>query len=114
MARKLKAVVNPIDEAVALEGVLEGARKATGNTNSRAPHDVEFVEQDRCLWRMRGRRFAKRLPQVHHCKAHPSRLLRPQLGVELRHAGLGAIDATEPDRLAADQIAHHDTVPCTP
>ena len=44
MARKLKAVVNPIDEAVALEGVLEGARRATGNTNSSAPPaDPEVV-----------------------------------------------------------------------
>ena len=44
MARMLKAVVNPIDEAVALEGVLEGARRATGNTNSSAPPaDPEVV-----------------------------------------------------------------------
>ena len=44
MARMLKAVVNPIDEAVALGGVLEGARRATGNTNfSAPPADPEVV-----------------------------------------------------------------------
>ena len=44
MARMLKAVVNPIDEAVALGGVLERARRATGNTNfSAPPADPEVV-----------------------------------------------------------------------
>ena len=44
MAKMLKAVVNSANEAPALEGVLEGARRATGNTPSSAPPaDPEVV-----------------------------------------------------------------------
>ena len=44
MAKMLKAVVKSANEAPALEGVLEGARRATGNTNSSAPPaDPEVV-----------------------------------------------------------------------
>src|SRR5450830_1493939 len=73
-------------------------------------HDVEFVEQDRRLRRPFARRVAKRLPHVHHRQANAVALLLAQPVVELRHARLRAILPAEPDRPAADQVAHHDTV----
>src|SRR4029079_17889946 len=33
-------------------------------------HDVELIEQNRGLWRMRLRRRPKRLPHVHHSKTN--------------------------------------------
>jgi len=44
MAKVMKAVLKSVNETPALEGVLEGARRATGNTNSSAPPaDPEVV-----------------------------------------------------------------------
>ena len=44
MAKPMKSVLNVASEGVALEGVLEGARRATGNaTSSAAPADPEVV-----------------------------------------------------------------------
>ena len=44
MAKSMKSVLNVASEPVALEGVLEGARRATGNaTSSAAPADPEVV-----------------------------------------------------------------------
>src|SRR5664280_718293 len=73
-------------------------------------HDVKLVEQDRRLWRPFPRRVAKRLPHVHHRQANAVALLLAQPVVELRHARLRAILPAEPNRPAADQVAHHDTV----
>jgi hypothetical protein len=73
-------------------------------------HDVELVEQNRCLRRAGGRHVAKRLPHVHHCQANTAILPGPQPVIEPTHAGLGAVGAAQPDRPAANQIAHHDPV----
>ena len=73
-------------------------------------HDVELVEQDRRLRRVRRGRVAKRLPHVHHRQANALGLLRAQPVVELRHARLRAVLAAEPDRAPANQVAHHDAV----
>ena len=44
MAKSMKSVLNVASEGVALEGVLEGARRATGDTpSSAAPADPEVV-----------------------------------------------------------------------
>ena len=44
MAKPMKSVLNVANEGVALEGVLEGARRATGDTtSSAAPADPEVV-----------------------------------------------------------------------
>lgn len=44
MAKPMKSVLNVASEGVALEGVLEGARRATGDTtSSAAPADPEVV-----------------------------------------------------------------------
>ena len=44
MAKPMKSVINVASEGVALEGVLEGARRATGDTpSSAAPADPEVV-----------------------------------------------------------------------
>src|ERR1039457_5807317 len=72
--------------------------------------DVEFVEQARRLRRPFARRVAKRLPHVHHRQANAVALLLAQPVVELRHARLRAILPADPDRPAAAQVAHHDTV----
>ena len=44
MAKSMKSVLNVASEGVALEGVLEGARRATGSApSSAAPADPEVV-----------------------------------------------------------------------
>src|SRR5271166_275508 len=73
-------------------------------------HDMEFVEQNRGLRRMRLRRQAERLPHVHDGKANARTLALAEPGVELPHARLRAVLAAEPDRSAAQKVADHDPV----
>src|SRR6516225_1830567 len=77
------------------------------------PHDMELVEQNRGLRRMRLRRLAERLPHVHDGKPDARTLAFAEPGIELAHARLRAIRAAEPDRPAAIKIAHHDPVGVT-
>src|SRR5438270_13870849 len=51
-------------------------------------HDMELVEQNRRLRRMRIRRQPKRLPHVHHREPNARALLPTEPGVELAHARL--------------------------
>ena len=53
---------------------------------------------------------AKRLPHVHHRETHLGSLLFPEKSIELVHARLAAVLATEPDRARALQITDHDAV----
>src|SRR6266702_4811743 len=76
-------------------------------------HDVELVEQNRGLWRVRLRRQAERFPHVHHGKANARALPRAKPGVEGAHARLRAILAAEPDRPPANEVADHDAVGVT-
>ena len=73
-------------------------------------HDVELVEEDRRLRGVAGGGIAKRFPHVHD--GQPDMLSFPlaQPLVELRHARLGAILTAEPDRTAANEVAHHDPI----
>jgi hypothetical protein len=71
---------------------------------------VELVKQDRRLRRTREGGIAKRLPHIHHRQTNAPALLVSQPVIELRHARLRAVLATEPDRAVANQIAHHDAV----
>src|SRR5215831_20830444 len=73
-------------------------------------HDVKLVEQDRGLWRLILRDVAGRLPHVHHGEPDFMALFRAQPIVERRHAGLGTIRATEPDRSIANQVADYDAI----
>ena len=72
--------------------------------------DMELVEQNRRLRRMRIRRQTKRLPHVHDGKANARTLLLAEPGVELAHARLRAVLAAEPDRSPAHKVADHDPV----
>jgi hypothetical protein len=54
-------------------------------------HDMELVEQNRGLRRMRLRRHPKRLPHVHHRKTNARTLPRAEPGVEPCHARLRAL-----------------------
>src|SRR6266699_3818191 len=62
---------------------------------------------------MRDRRHPKRLPHVHHGKANTRALLLAEPGVELRHAGLGAVHAAKPDRSTPQKIADYDPIGMT-
>src|SRR6266581_6634450 len=62
---------------------------------------------------MRDRRHPKRLPHVHDAKANTRSLLLAEPGVELRHAGLGAVHAAKPDRSTPRKIADHDPIGMT-
>src|SRR5437879_8336370 len=73
-------------------------------------HDVELVEQNRCLRRFVFGDVAERLPHVHHGELDFAALFEPQPVVERRHAGLGTILAAEPDRPLANQVAHHAAI----
>src|ERR1700704_275494 len=75
--------------------------------------DVELVEQNRGLRRMRLRRQAERFPHVHHGKAKARALPRAEPGVEGAHARLRAVLAAEPDRPPANEVADHDAVGVT-
>src|SRR4051794_15449474 len=57
---------------------------------------------------------AERLPHVHHGQANPPAFPRPQPLEEEIHALLGSVRAPEPDRPAADQVAHDDAVVVPP
>jgi hypothetical protein len=61
-------------------------------------HDMELVEQNRGLRRMRLRRQAERLPHVHDGKANARTLALAEPGVELPHARLRAVLAAKPNR----------------
>src|SRR6267154_5981000 len=76
-------------------------------------HDVELVEQNRGLRRMRLRRQAERFPHVHHGKAKARALPRAKPGVEGAHARLRAVLTAEPDRPPANEVADHDAVGVT-
>src|SRR5262249_34432499 len=78
--------------------------------------DVELVVEDAGLRRVPRleRGFAERLPHVHHGQADPLTFPRPQPLEEDVHALLGAVRAAEPDRPAADQVAHDDAVAAPP
>src|ERR1700720_499574 len=77
------------------------------------PHDMELVEQNRGLRRMRRRRQPKRLPHVPHRQPNAPALLLAKPGLELAHACLGTVLAAKPDRPAPQQIAHHDPIGVT-
>src|SRR3984885_2230980 len=72
--------------------------------------DVELVEQDRGLRRLFPGDVAERFPHVHYGELDLAALSRPQPGIELRHAGFGAIRAAEPDRPFANQVADHNAI----
>ena len=72
--------------------------------------DVELVEQDGRLRRVAVGGGAKRFPHIHHRQADPLGRLLAEECVELIHARLAAIRATEPDRPMLLQVAHHDAV----
>src|SRR5215471_8331545 len=55
------------------------------------PHDMELVEQDRGLRRMRLRRLAERLPHVHDGKPDARTLARAEPAIELAHARLRSV-----------------------
>src|SRR5215207_5198429 len=76
-------------------------------------HDMELVEQNRGLRRMRIGRQAERFPHVHDGKANARALPLAKPGVEPAHARLRAVLAAEPDRPAAHQVADHDPVGVT-
>src|SRR5215204_239310 len=73
-------------------------------------YDMELVEQNRGLRRMRIGRQAERFPHVHHRKADARALLGAEPGVEPLHARLRAVTTAEPDRPATQQVADHDPV----
>ena len=75
--------------------------------------DMELVEQNRRLRRMRIRRQSERLPHVHDRQANARTLLLAEPGVELAHARLRAVLAAKPDRPAAHKVADHDPVTVT-
>src|SRR4051812_21497651 len=60
--------------------------------------DMELVEQNRRLRRMRIGRQMKRLPHIHDGKANARTLRLAQPGIKLAHARLRAIGAAKPDR----------------
>ena len=82
-------------------------------------HDAELVKQNCRLWRCGEGSVTKWLPHIHHRQANARAVLLAQPVLELLHARLRAILATEPDRSAADgprpatQIARHDTIGVT-
>src|SRR5246127_2793435 len=72
--------------------------------------DMELVEQNRRLWRMRIRRQAERLPHVHDGEANTRTLLLAEPGVKLAHARLRTGHATKPHRPPAHKVADHGPV----
>src|SRR5438876_10895170 len=76
-------------------------------------HDMEFVEQDRHLWRIGIRRQTEWLPHVHHRQANARALPLAKPVVELAHACLRTVLAAEPDRPATHEVADHDPVAVT-
>jgi hypothetical protein len=73
-------------------------------------HDMELVEQNRGLRRLRLRRQPERLPHVHDGKADARTLALAEPSVEPAHACFRAVLAAEPDRPAAKEVAHHDPI----
>ena len=73
-------------------------------------HDMELVEQNRGVRRMRRRRQTERPLHIHHRKANAPALFCAEPDIELAHARLRAVLAAKPDRPAAQEIAHHDPI----
>src|SRR5947207_15775259 len=73
-------------------------------------NDVELVEQDRRLRRVRIGGVAKRLPHVHHGEPEALALLLAKPLITLGHAGFRPITAAEPDRPLANKVADHDPI----
>ena len=89
---------------LALAHLVEGIAEVTD--------DVELVEQDvrlRCVLGLQRRR-TERLPHVHHGQPDALAHRRSEALVELVHAGLGAVLATEPDGSSTLEVAHHNAV----
>src|SRR3954451_25090886 len=63
--------------------------------------DMELVEQNRGLRCLRVGRQTERPPHVHDRKANATTLLRAEPVIELAHARLRTVGASEPDRSAA-------------
>src|SRR5450756_2670253 len=80
---------------------------------SQMADDMELIEQNRRLRRMRIRRQSKRLPHIHDRQANARTLLLAEPGVELAHARLRPVLAAKPDRAAAQKVADHDPVGVT-
>src|ERR1700686_2139835 len=72
--------------------------------------DMELVEQNRGLRRIRLRRPAERFPHVHDGKPNARTLLLPEPSVEPTHARLRAVLASKPDRAPPNEVAHHDPI----
>src|SRR6195256_5190226 len=89
-------------------GILALANRIQGL--AQMANDMELVEQNRRLWRMRIRRQAERLPHVHDGEANTRTLLLAEPGVELAHASLRTGLAAKPDRPTANEVADHDPV----
>ena len=79
---------------------------------SQVAHDVELVEPDRCMRRVRDADLAKRLPHVHHRLTNALDLPLAQPFLEQRNAFLRAVLPTETDRTTANQIAHGTFAEC--
>jgi hypothetical protein len=72
--------------------------------------DVELVEQNLGLRRLRLHRVAERLPHVHHGQPNPGRLLGAQVEKEPVQVGFGPSLPPDPDRAPPFQIAHHNAI----
>src|ERR1700730_6910543 len=94
--------------AILAPGILALANRIQGLPQM--ADDMELVEQNRRLWRMRIRRQAERLPHVHDGEANTRTLLLAEPGVELAHARLRTILAAKPDRPPAHKVADNDPV----
>ena len=75
--------------------------------------DVELVEQNGGLRRMRLRRILEWLPHIHDGEPDFLLVFRADEGIELIHVGFGAAFAAKPDRSPLFEIAHHDAVGVT-
>ena len=103
MAKPMKSVLNVASEAVALEGVLEGARRATGSaTSSAAAADPEVVAV------ARRRQFSP--TEKRRIVAAADRCTQPgQIGALLRREGIysSQLATWRKNRATADgRIAH--------
>lgn len=107
-------VLLTLDEATVLAGQPGVLRFADLiESLAQVTYDVELVEQDRGLRRVGFGGVAKRLPHVHQGELDAAALRLAEEGVELAHAGLGAILPAEPDRPLPIEVADHDAVDVT-
>jgi hypothetical protein len=72
--------------------------------------EVELVKQKRGLRGVGVGRVPKGLPPVPHRQLKPCALFLAQPGRELRQAGFGARLSAEPERTAAQEVAHHEPI----